>query len=126
MALVFACLTANLFVRSVCEMDSRAIPIRISSNPKTKNLWIGSERGIVRFADGSSQIMPFEDEANEHDIKALFEDPQGNIWVGTTLGIYKLENGIFNVQSDINAGLPSLAVSAILEDHQGRDLDRNA
>jgi ligand-binding sensor domain-containing protein/signal transduction histidine kinase len=59
-------------------------------------LWLGTDRGLVRF-DGI-RFSTFDDNntpgLNSSQIRFLFDDSQGNLWIGTkTAGIVLVKNG---------------------------------
>jgi ligand-binding sensor domain-containing protein len=85
-------------------------------------LWIGTEEGLVRF--NSTQFTTFS-KANTpvmkaQDIRALFEDRAGTLWVGTFGGgLYSLQEGAL-IPHDAREGLDNLFIGAVTEDHDGR------
>ena len=85
-------------------------------------LWIGTEEGLVRF--NSTQFTTFS-KANApvmkgQDIRALFEDRAGTLWVGTFGGgLYSMQGGSL-LAHDTREGLDNLFICAVTEDHDGR------
>ena len=47
------------------------------------NLWIGTNAGLVRWANGAVQRMPITDPLASASILSLLEDHEGNLWVGS-------------------------------------------
>jgi signal transduction histidine kinase/CheY-like chemotaxis protein/ligand-binding sensor domain-containing protein len=85
-------------------------------------LWIGTEEGLVRF--NSTQFTTFS-KANTpvmkaQDIRALFEDRAGTLWVGTFGGgLYSMQGGVL-IPHDSGEGLDNLFICAVIEDRDGR------
>jgi ligand-binding sensor domain-containing protein/signal transduction histidine kinase len=76
------------------------------------NVWIAAgAEGLVRLnAHGASIAKP-----NRSDVTALFEDREGNLWIGTTHGITRLRDAPFTTYSPAE-GLPSESGGAIYTD----------
>lgn len=65
--------------------------------------WIGTYRGLVRFDPLGSRpsakgdrpmfttFLP-ETDTRTHDVQALFQDRAGTVWIGTELGLYRLND----------------------------------
>jgi signal transduction histidine kinase/ligand-binding sensor domain-containing protein len=82
-----------------------AYPIRSASNPnvllsdrdvnsnkllrdRDGGIWIGThERGIIHLHQGRTDVFTTSDGLSGNIICSLFEDHEGNVWVGTTRGI---------------------------------------
>src|SRR5579864_6229240 len=80
-------------------------PIRSASNPKVLlsdrdvnsnkllrdrdgGIWIGThDRGIIHLHQGRTDVFTTSDGLSGNIICSLFEDHEGNVWVGTTRGI---------------------------------------
>ena len=83
------------------------------------DLWIGMEGGgLARFAHGEFTSWTTREGLSDDFVRALAEDPQGRIWVGTDNGLVRFEDGRF-VRIDGANGVPSLAVHAIYADREG-------
>ncbi len=60
-------------------------------------MWIGTTRaGLLRFSGGNfTAYGPAEGLAEDH-VRAVAEDRQGNLWVGTIRGLYRLQGAGFS------------------------------
>ena len=79
-------------IRSASNAN-RLLPDRdVDSNKLLRDrdggLWIGThDRGIIHLHHGQTDIFTTADNLSGNIICSLFEDHEGNIWVGTTRGI---------------------------------------
>ena len=82
-------------------------------------LWVGTaEKGVFRFDAGGFTPVGGEWGADAPEIQGLFEDSRTNLWAGTTVGLFRLGQGLFR-----RVGTPSeLSRNAqvIFEDRTGR------
>lgn len=84
------------------------------------SLWIGTEGGgLLRYAAGRFRVFGTQDGLSDGFVRALFEDRQGTIWVGTDNGLLRFVGGKFKRVDGVD-GRPTIAVHAIAEDHLGR------
>ncbi|MGI8542908.1 MAG: ligand-binding sensor domain-containing protein [Aridibacter sp.] len=83
------------------------------------NLWFGTMRdGLFRARKQIITAYSQADGIKEKNVYPIYQDRAGTIWVGTTGGLYKYENGTFtSVESTEN-----FQVNAIGEDTAGRTL----
>ncbi|HEY6332165.1 MAG TPA: two-component regulator propeller domain-containing protein [Blastocatellia bacterium] len=85
-------------------------------------IWIGAAEGLTRYMDGVAttyQTDPFEPSSESRAIINIFEDTDGNLWLGAFLsGLIKFRNGVMTRYTE-REGLPSNHVRAIYQDHQG-------
>lgn len=60
---------------------------------KRGNLWFGVFYGGIMFYDTQKKIFQqvFPEEYTNQDVRSLFEDKEGIIWVGTSNGIFQIE-----------------------------------
>jgi signal transduction histidine kinase/ligand-binding sensor domain-containing protein len=83
------------------------------------SLWIGTNGGLARWADGKLQRFPVTDPLATASILALMEDREGNLWVGTeTSGLHILRDQRFRTIG-AREGLSSDATTAVVEDGAG-------
>ncbi len=83
------------------------------------SLWIGTNRGLARWADGKLQVLPVTDALANASVLALLEDREGNLWVGTeTDGVHILRDQRFRTFG-AREGLSSDAISTVVEDKAG-------
>jgi ligand-binding sensor domain-containing protein/signal transduction histidine kinase len=84
------------------------------------SLWIGTEGGgLLRYEAGRFHVYGAQDGLSDGFVRALLEDRQGTIWVGTDNGLLRFDGGKFK-RVDGMDGQPTIAVHAIAEDHLGR------
>jgi signal transduction histidine kinase/ligand-binding sensor domain-containing protein len=86
-------------------------------------LWIGTRgHGLVRFRDGKDGKAVFdrltsEDGLSADSVLALFQDRQGNIWVGTPYGVNRLSRN-FVIPVPMGSGMTE-HVRAVVEGDNG-------
>lgn len=84
------------------------------------SLWIGTNDGLARWANGKLQRLPVTDALAGESILALLEDREGNLWIGTeTGGLHILRDQRFHAIGT-REGLTSDATTAVVEDAAGR------
>ena len=82
-------------------------------------LWIGTNGGLARWAEGKLQRLPVTDPLATASVLALMEDREGNLWVGTeTGGLHLLRDQRFRTIG-AREGLSSDATTAVVEDSAG-------
>src|ERR1019366_6663086 len=81
-------------------------------------LWAGSlDGGLSRFSgNGFTPLKAFA----RQPVSVLAEDSSGNLWAGTNVGAFRLQNG--NVQDIYTTaqGLPADRIRCMFRDHAGR------
>jgi ligand-binding sensor domain-containing protein len=80
-------------------------------------LWIGGSGGhLARLEpDGRIEALPTRAALSGSNIRALYEDPRGDLWIGTWLGLYRRRGG--NLEARPAPGLTNVRV--IDEDRAG-------
>jgi ligand-binding sensor domain-containing protein/signal transduction histidine kinase len=82
-------------------------------------LWIGTNGGLARWAEGKLERMPVTDPLAAASVLALIEDREGNLWVGTeTGGLHILRDQRFRTMG-AREGLSSDATTTVVEDGAG-------
>jgi len=83
------------------------------------SLWIGTNGGLARWADGRVQRLPVTDPLASASVLTLMEDREGNIWAGTeTGGLHILRDQRFRTVG-ARESLSSDATTTVVEDHAG-------
>jgi ligand-binding sensor domain-containing protein/signal transduction histidine kinase len=83
-------------------------------------MWIGMEGGgLIHYRDGTFQRFSAPEGLANGFVRAIREDNQGRIWVGTDGGLFRL-TGERLQRVDDTPKIPALAVHAILEDRHGQ------
>ncbi len=82
-------------------------------------LWIGTDDGMARWAEGRLERLPVTDALATASVMTLMEDREGNIWVGTESdGLHILRDERFRI-FDARQGLSSDETTAVMEDGSG-------
>ena len=84
-------------------------------------MWIGTEEGLVRF--NGTRFTTFSKaniaEMQGSDIRALYEDREGSLWVGTFGGgLYSVKAGVFTAYGE-REGLDDRFICAVVQDLEG-------
>jgi signal transduction histidine kinase/ligand-binding sensor domain-containing protein len=83
------------------------------------SLWIGTNSGLARLAEGKLQLLPATDPLARASVLALMEDREGDLWVGTeTDGLHILRDQRFRVIGT-REGLTSDDTTAVVQDGSG-------
>lgn len=83
------------------------------------SLWIGTNRGLARWASGKLQVLAANDVLAGASVLSLLEDREGNLWVGTeTDGLQVLRDARFT-NIGTREGLSSDLTSTVVEDSVG-------
>lgn len=83
------------------------------------NLWIGTNHGIVRVTSFGAISLDLFDRKSVHEVRAIFEDRDGDIWFGGPQGVERLRNGMMTSYSEAD-GLPAGAGGPIYADSKNR------
>src|SRR5262249_17735699 len=79
----------------------------------------GTNAGLARL-DGDGFVIPRDGEGRGGEtIRCLFEDREGNLWVGSNGGLTRYRDDIFTVYGKPE-GLPSDEPNVVFQDHAGR------
>jgi ligand-binding sensor domain-containing protein/AraC-like DNA-binding protein len=85
-----------------------------------KNLWTGTDNGLKRSKAGKSFVYTVKRGLQDNRIRALCEDLQGKIWVGTAKGVSQItKTGGDSVLVTNLMALDRHVVYSILEDKDG-------
>jgi signal transduction histidine kinase/ligand-binding sensor domain-containing protein len=62
-----------------------------------QRLWMasGGLHGISRNTDGRREVLTAADGLAANDVRTLFEDRDGDVWIGTISGLQRLHAGVF-------------------------------
>jgi signal transduction histidine kinase/ligand-binding sensor domain-containing protein len=85
-------------------------------------LWVGTANdGLYRLANGVADHFAAADGLSDDRVSALFEDPEGNVWVATSEGIDRFHRGSV-VSFSSKQGLRGVGGSAVLASRDGRTI----
>ncbi|SRR6266404_1743120 len=83
------------------------------------NLWFRALAGkLVKVKDGKVTVYGARDGLPENPIWALYADQQGNLWIGTGMGLCRFKDGVVTRFTTLD-GLSSNFIKAIREDREG-------
>jgi signal transduction histidine kinase/streptogramin lyase len=93
--------------------------IQILLADREGSLWVGTNSGLARLAEGKLQRLPVTDSLASASVLSLMEDPEGNLWVGTESdGLHILRDQRFRGLG-AREGLSSDGTTAVVEDGDG-------
>ncbi len=86
---------------------------------RSGSLWIGTNGGLVRFAEGKVEGMPVTDTLASASVLTVMEDREGDLWVGTeSSGLQILRDQRFKTLTT-REGLPSDNTTAVVQGSAG-------
>ncbi len=84
------------------------------------SLWFGTDGGgLVHFKDGTFHLYTQAAGLGNTFVRALIEDEQGRIWIGTDSGLFQMFQGKLH-QVDTSPYASSFAVHSIVQDREHR------
>ena len=114
--IVFKDTIVNHFASSGELTGDKVITIKALSDG---DIWVGTNGGITVFSSGGTEKITVEDGLVQGDIRSIFEDKDGVIWVGSYGGgLSRIEDGQITSYSTSD-GLFENIVSRITEDING-------
>lgn len=82
-------------------------------------LWAGTTaNGLARYANGKFEFLTKADGLSSDDVTSLFEDAEGNLWVGTRDGLSQLSDLKIPTYSWMD-GLPHGSAHSVAASHKG-------
>jgi signal transduction histidine kinase/ligand-binding sensor domain-containing protein/CheY-like chemotaxis protein/HPt (histidine-containing phosphotransfer) domain-containing protein len=101
---------------STVTLDGRLEDVWSVYEDRAKSLWFGTgDRGLLHWQAGRITSFTTADGLPRNWVRAILEDRSGALWVGTPLGLARLENGRFRVWRRQD-GLPDDYIRVIYED----------
>jgi signal transduction histidine kinase/ligand-binding sensor domain-containing protein len=80
-------------------------------------IWIGTNAGLIRYADGHETLLTVKDGLPDDSVYCLFQGADDTLWVGTRNGFSRYYRGEF-ANFDAADGLSQSNVYAIYEDRE--------
>jgi ligand-binding sensor domain-containing protein/signal transduction histidine kinase len=86
----------------------------------TAALWVGTNQGLIKYRDGHQTVYMTAQGLSDNTILALFEDREGNLWIGTREGgVCKLSGEIIVSITKVE-GLTDRRIYHVVEARDGR------
>lgn len=87
---------------------------------KQGNLWFGIFYGGIMFYDTHKQIFQqiFPEAYATQDVRSLYEDKEGIIWIGTSNGVFQIERDSKKIRQHTH--LPDNLVRTVIKDQKGQ------
>lgn len=61
--------------------------VRVLLAESAEVLWVGTSEGLARYADGEVTVIDLFPKVSPDFVLSLANDPQGNLWIGTAIGL---------------------------------------
>ncbi|MGJ5641296.1 hybrid sensor histidine kinase/response regulator transcription factor [Formosa sp. S-31] len=111
------------FKRLSCFNDLPYTPIYCFLEDSKNNIWIATDRGLLRYnqTNQTGDIFTAENSKLSDDlIRTIAEDDKGNLWVGTLIGGLCVFDKDFNFIQNYGKTYDFYAVNSIFKDSQNR------
>jgi signal transduction histidine kinase/streptogramin lyase len=96
------------------------LPVLSMLRDREDNIWIASgRRGLMRVDREGAVSWYRQDQGLLGDVTSLFEDRDGNLWIGTSGGVERLRDSVFTSYSTAQ-GLPFNSVGPVFVDAEKR------
>jgi ligand-binding sensor domain-containing protein/signal transduction histidine kinase len=83
------------------------------------NLWIGTEGGgLIRYSDGRFSVYPSGTGQANAFIRAIFQDRDGNVWVGADQGLFRVSGSVITRIDGVH-GTPTIFARTMVQDKEG-------
>jgi ligand-binding sensor domain-containing protein/signal transduction histidine kinase len=103
----------------VVGKDIPGTRIQTAYADREDGLWIGTNRGLVRWTENKLDRFPVTDPLASASILTFMEDREGNLWVGTeTDGLHIIRDDRFRTLGTRD-GLSSDATTTVVENNDG-------
>ncbi|MBI3501589.1 MAG: histidine kinase [Bacteroidetes bacterium] len=90
----------------------------VRKDEHSNNIWVGTLKGLNKISeDGKVQSFHVSDVQNGNKVSKLFVDDEGNLWLGTSNGLYRFRDPAFSTFSDKH-GLKNPFIFPIFRDRK--------
>jgi ligand-binding sensor domain-containing protein/signal transduction histidine kinase len=100
---------------------SEALPAGVLAlhQDRQGQIWMGTQGGLARWAGGAWRHFTTRDGLSADEVRALADDPEGNLWIGTVGGgLNRYRDGQFKAFHKPD-GLPGESISSLHLDAEG-------
>lgn len=115
------CVRENNKFTTITDFDFRHKYIISLFEDSKKNIWIGTNEGLYKYAKGvitpQKAVNALKKEGIEFLILSIIEDKNGSIWVGTENGIIKLEKENITLFNDKNNFISKRVKSSVIDNN---------
>lgn len=86
------------------------------------NLWFGIFNGGIMYYNIQTKSFQqiFPEKESTQDVRSLFEDNNGTIWVGTSNGVFQIDRESKKILQHMNANAPDNLVRSVMKDKKDR------
>lgn len=86
------------------------------------NLWFGIFNGGIMYYNMQTKSFQqiFPEKESTQDVRSLFEDNNGTIWVGTSNGVFQIDRESKKILQHMNANAPDNLVRSVMKDKKGQ------
>jgi len=89
--------------------------IRVITQDREGNLWVGTNDGLCRYRDGQFTVFTTRDGLAHNAVYSVYEAGDGTLWLGTQRGLTRYKGGKFSTYRSQD-GLIQNIIYQILED----------
>jgi signal transduction histidine kinase/ligand-binding sensor domain-containing protein len=100
--------------------DLLTLPTLAMLRDRESNIWVASgRRGLTRVDRHGTASSYRQEQGLTGDVTSLFEDRDGNLWIGTSMGLERIRDAVFTSYS-VAQGFPSDTAGPVFIDAERR------
>lgn len=112
-------LKTGLFSEIDLGVMTTGIKFKYGLRDSQNRYWLATKKGVICYQNGKSDWLTVDDGLIDNNIRVIFEDSQGNIWIGTFFGITRIsKNSGELVNFTTDNGLSHVYIMSIMEDSE--------